>query len=99
MAAKNPAIAELAEKMIQVLRDRRGQGEDNYPLMLKRLSDLADPTATDDLRAKAVKHKTFTGQVVLARKKGPDTPVALAEDVDRRADSRLLLEWALEQTC
>ncbi|MBI1918066.1 MAG: hypothetical protein HYS12_25520 [Planctomycetes bacterium] len=99
MAAKNPAVAELAEKMNQVLRDRRGQGEDGYPLTLKRLADLADPAATDDLRAKAVKHKTFTGQVVRARKKDADTPVALAEDVDRLADSRLLLEWALEQTC
>src|SRR5437763_1569661 len=99
MAAKNPAIAELAEKMIQILRDRRGQDEDSYPLMLKRLSDLADPTATDDLRTKAIKHKTFTGQVVRARKNDPDTPVALAEDVDRLADSSLLLEWTLEQTC
>src|SRR5262249_5810101 len=99
MAAKNPAIAELAEKMIQVLRDRRDQGEDSYPLTLKRLADLADPAATDDLRAKAVKHKTFTGHALLARKKAPDTPVALVEDLDRLANSRLLLEWTLEQAC
>ena len=86
MAAKNPAAAELAEKMVQVLRDRRSQGEDGYPLTLKRLADLADPAVTDDVRAKAVKHKTFTGQVVRA-------PIRNADDADvelvvRRATAR-----------
>src|SRR4051812_6544857 len=37
MAKTDPAAAELAEKMVQVLRDRRGQGEDAYPPTLKRL--------------------------------------------------------------
>src|SRR5262249_41196860 len=35
----------------------------------------------------------------LAQKKSADTPLALAGDLDRLADSRLLLEWVLEQTC
>jgi hypothetical protein len=97
--AKPNLAAELAEKLLQVLRDRRGQGEDAYPLTLGRLVVLADPAATEDLRAKAIKHRLFSSQIILAGKKGPDTPLALAEDIDRLADSRLLLEWALERAC
>lgn len=98
MAAKSNPVAELAEKMVQTLRDQRDQGG-TYPLTLKRLTELADPAAADDLRAKAAKAKGFSGAVVLAQKKDPDTPLALAEDLDRLAASPVLLERLLEQTC
>src|SRR5205823_8425387 len=99
MAGKKSEAADLAEKMVQALRAQRNQGEGAYPLTLTRLAELADPNAPDDLRARAVKHKTFTGQVVLAQKKNPDTPLALSGDADRLANSPLLLEWLLEQVC
>src|SRR5438876_984840 len=97
MAKKTSAAAELAEKMVQALRAQRDLGGDAYPLTLKVLVERADPQADADLRAKAIKHKTFTSQVVLAQKKNPDTPLALADDIERLANSRLLLEWLLEQ--
>src|SRR5262249_39288405 len=99
MAPKRNEAAELADKMVQTLRAQRDRGEDAYPLTLGRLAELADPGAAADLRARAAKSKAFTGRVVLAQKKSADTPLALAGDLDRLADSRLLLEWVLEQTC
>lgn len=98
MAPKANPAAELAAKMVQTLREQRDQGG-TYPLTLRRLAELTDPSAADDLRAKAAKHKAFTGAVVLAQKKAADTPLALAEDRDRLADSPLLLEWVMEQAC
>lgn len=99
MAAKSNPAAELAEKMAQTLQAQRDLGGDAYPLTLKRLAELADPSAADDLRAKAAKALAKNSQVVLAQKKSPDTLLALAEDVERLAESRLLLEWLLEQVC
>jgi hypothetical protein len=98
MAARANPAAELATKMVQTLRIQRDQGG-TYPLTLKQLAELTDPSAAPDLRAKAAKHKAFTAEAVLAQKKAPDTPLALAEDRDRLVDSGLLLEWVMEQAC
>jgi hypothetical protein len=98
MAARANPAAELAVKMVEMLRAQRDQGG-VYPLTLKQLAELTDASAADDLRAKAAKNKTFATAVVVAQKKAPDTPLALVEDRDRLVDSRLLLGWVVEQAC
>src|SRR5262245_39715347 len=91
--------AELAGRLVQALRERKGQGEGAYPVTLTRLTAEAVAGADDALIAKALKQKTFTSAVVRASKKDPGSPVALAEDGDLLAGSRLLLEHLLEQVC
>jgi hypothetical protein len=91
--------AELAATLVQALRERKGQGQGTYPVTLTRLTAEAAAGADDALVAKALKQKTFTSAVVRASKKDPASPVALAEDGDLLAGSRLLLEHLLEQVC
>src|SRR5260370_9169025 len=95
MAARANPAAEVAAKMVQTLREQRDQGS-AYPLTRKQLAELANPSATEDLKAKAAKHKGFTGAVLLARKKAPDSPLALAGRPRPPGDHPLPLAWVLE---
>src|SRR5260370_19344793 len=96
MAARANPAAEVAAKMVQTLREQRDQGS-AYPLTRKQLAELANPSATEDLKAKAAKHKGFTGAVLLARKKAPDSPLALAGDPHPLVGNRRLLGWVVGQ--
>ena len=90
---------ELAAKMLRVLEVQRGLGGPSYPLTLKRLAELTDPAVAHALVFKAAARKEFAGQVVIANKKSLDAPLALADDLDQLAGSRLLLEFVLESVC
>lgn len=97
-ARPNPVVV-LAEQLIVSLRAARDQGGNDYPLTLSRLRALLPTDAPADVQAGAVKHRTFAAQVCLAQKKHADSPVALAEDVQRLASSSLLLDWLLAELC
>jgi hypothetical protein len=95
---KPDAAAELAGKMVQTLERLREQGDDAYPPTLAHLSALADPLAPPELAAKALKKKPFAARF-LAANKHADSPIALAEDAERLADSPRLLEFTLSLLC
>ncbi|HZT80743.1 MAG TPA: hypothetical protein VFA26_10990 [Gemmataceae bacterium] len=97
MPRKTDAADELARRLIQALEDRRAAGD--YPLPLRRLAELADPQATPEQVAAAVKKTSFKGRALAALPRSDATPVALREDVDRLAESPLLLEAVLELVC
>src|SRR5438128_1164995 len=97
-ARPNPVVL-LAEQLVASLRAARDQGGQDYPLTLQRLGALVQTDAPAEVRARAFKHRSFTAQVSLAQKKHPDSPVALADDSQRLADSPLLLGWLLDQSC
>jgi hypothetical protein len=89
-----PEVA-LAEALVRALREQRDTGGGAYPLTLDRLVARAQPGADARVLKKALAQPAFAEAAVLAVKNRPDTPVALAEDRDRLADSPLLLETAL----
>src|SRR5262245_8566002 len=91
---KDPA-AELAVRLVDSLRQQKATGV--YPLTVKRLGELTDPLANEDLVAKATTKKPFIDEVILPQKKNPDAPVVLIEDEAVLADSPELLEFALNQ--
>jgi hypothetical protein len=93
MATKDE-VAARAARLVEALRRQREQGAD-YPLTVARLRALADPAGTDQEAAAALSRKPAVAGVVLAAKKDPGSPVALAEDAERFASSPLLLEYAL----
>jgi hypothetical protein len=98
MAATNSAdraAAEMAEKMLSVLRSERATGGRPYPIVLKRLGRLADPHATRQQVIKAAAKRSFTTEAVAARIRQLDAPVALLKDLDVLAGSPLVLELAL----
>ena len=95
---KPDAASELAGKMVQTLQRLREQGDDAYPPTLAQLSVLADPLAPQQLAVKALKKKPFAARL-LAANKHADSPVALAEDAERLADSPRLLEFTLSLLC
>ena len=99
MAAKKDDAAELAAKMLRVLDSLRSLGGASYPLTLQRLAALTDPAALPQLLEKALKKRAFAGRVLIAWKKSLAAPLALTEDLDVLADSRLLLEGLLETIC
>jgi hypothetical protein len=92
------ATAALAEKMVQELRRRRGQGGDAYPARLSQLAGLTEPPALAPTLRKALKKKPFAAEMVAAANH-PDAPLALVEDRERLAASPLLLEFALGLLC
>jgi hypothetical protein len=95
----NPA-AELADRMIQVLEAQRRLGGGSYPVTLRRLAELTDPSAPASLVLKVASQKKPFGQRVLVVKpKNPDSPCALAEDAELLAASPLLLEFVLGLVC
>jgi hypothetical protein len=94
---KEAPIVELADKLLRVLQSQRSLGPDAYPLSVKRLVELTDPTAAPALVKKALNKRDFLKQAVRVHAKAPDAPVALAADLDRLALSPLLLEFALRR--
>src|SRR5947209_3246932 len=99
MAGKGSAAAVLAEKMVQRLRALRALVSDSYPVTLKRLAELTDPTAATKVILDAVnpQRKAFSQHALVARK-DLLAPVALKEDEQLLAASPLLLEFLLETT-
>jgi hypothetical protein len=100
MPATKDAAGDLAEKMVQVLEAQRRLGPASYPLTLRRLAELADPSAPPDLVLKAAaKKKPFAERVVPVQAKNLDAPVLLAEDTERLAASPPVLLFVLEAVC
>src|SRR3954462_12137921 len=97
--AKKDAAADLAVQMIQVLEAQRRLGPDAYPPTLRRLAELADPAAPDDLINKAIKKKPFKDRAVLILADDPNPPVILADDIDSFAAEPFLFELALNRLC
>jgi hypothetical protein len=95
MAAKIDAAKELGEQLLRVLHAQRTSGPDAYPLTVRRLVELAAPDATLTQVAKALRKRTFQSQALVARRKEPEAPIALAADAEALACSRLLLEFLL----
>ena len=91
---KADAAAELAARIVHTLEQLREQG-DAYPPSLRALTQ---PDSPPELIAKALKKKPFAARLLVALKH-PDSPVALAEDADRLADSPRLIELALSLLC
>jgi hypothetical protein len=91
MPKPNPA-ADLAGRLVQLLHAEKQAGA--YPPTLRQLLARAQATDAVDL-PKALTHKVFKSQVIVAARKNRDAPVALTADADRLADSPLLLEFAV----
>ncbi len=96
-SGKEAAAAELAEKLLRVLRSQRDLGPDAYPLTVRRLAELTDSGAAPALLKKALAKRDFLKQAVPAHAKLPEAPIALADDLDRLAASPLLLHFLLRQ--
>jgi hypothetical protein len=86
--------AERAARLVDTLRQQRDQGS-AYPLTVARLRELVDPELSDDDLFKALLHRSQASNVVVAAKKDPASPVALAEDAARLAASDVVLVYAL----
>jgi hypothetical protein len=91
---KQDVHAERGAKLVEALRQQRDSGAD-YPITVARLRELADPQATDEELFKALSKKSTSEQVVLAAKKDPSSPIALAEDHSKLVFSPMLLGYAL----
>jgi hypothetical protein len=87
-----PPEAALAENLVRVLKSRQALSGDSYPLPLDQLVDLTQTPVAASLLKKAMKRPAFETEILVAIKRRPDSPVALATDRDRLADSPLLLE-------
>jgi hypothetical protein len=88
----NPA-AVLAEKMVEVLRQRPA---DAPLLTLSRLAEIADPSAgARAILAVLFQRKVFTA---VAARRDLAAPVALLSDLPRLAGSSQLLEFAIKST-
>jgi hypothetical protein len=90
----------LAQKLVAILHERRSHGPDAYPLRLSQLLRHAgaNPEADAERIKKALAKEPFSSHVVVAIKNHPDSPAALAEDLERLAMSPLLLETLLTMT-
>src|SRR4051812_39684185 len=97
MASRKDPVADLAEKLVRVLEERRRLGPDVSPLSLKRVAELADATASAKTILAAVhpQRRAFSGRAVVARK-DLNAPVALLDDLPHLAASPVLLEYLLE---
>src|SRR5262249_46390981 len=93
-AKKASAAALLAEKMLQVLRRRRDQG-DAAPLTVAALGPLADPGAGPRAVLAVLRQRKAFAPFVAVARRDLDAPLALAEDLPRLAASPQLLEYAL----
>src|SRR5262249_37892471 len=98
MPPPKPPAEELAGKLVESLRAQRDAGGP-YPVSLQRLLELA-PAGTDKKVVKqTLSHDVFRRQVLVVNPKDPETPAALAEDRERLAASRELLDYALASVC
>jgi hypothetical protein len=89
-----PPSAALAWKLLRALEARRRMGD--YPLTLESLAAEADPFASPDLLARALKDKVLKPHLLQALPGNPRSPVALSEDAERLGDWAGLLELAVE---
>jgi hypothetical protein len=96
MPSKRDTIAELADTLIHLLESQRALGPSAYPLSVRRLHELAQHQASPAQIAKAIGKRSFQKQVILARAKNRESPLALASDLESLAGSRLLLEFMLQ---
>jgi hypothetical protein len=94
-----PPEEELAENLLRVLRAQRALGDGAYPLSLRRLLELTDPDAPEEIRKKALAWPAFKEAVVLGLsvKDSLKSPIALMEDIELLAESPLLFETALRE--
>ena len=99
MPAKRDAATELVEKMLRALEAQCDLGPNAYPPTLRRLAELADPTADKQTVQKTVKKKAFLERTIVVQPKNLDCPVSLLEDADKLATSPALLEYLLESLC
>ena len=87
--------AELAQKLLHTLEQQRQTGSD-YPLTAARLAALAHPSATSEQVSKGLAKKPFAAKWIVANKKDPNSPLALAEDTGSPGPpSPILLEYTL----
>src|SRR5438552_81751 len=94
--AKVDVNKERAERLVDALRQQRDQGAD-YPVTVARLRELVDPQMGDAELFKALLHKSQADNLIFAAKKDLASPVALAEDMAKLAQSDLVLEYALNK--
>lgn len=99
MPKKPDAAAELSTKLTHALESQRTHGEGAYPTTPRRLRDLAEPAASDDLLVKALAKAPFKDRALVAQKKHLDAPTALRDDLERLAASPALLDFALRALC
>jgi hypothetical protein len=100
MPAKKDQAAILANNMVRVLEAQRSLGPESYPPTLRRLAELTDPAAPPELvQQAAAKRKPFGERVFAVRPKDLDSPVALAEDLERLAGGSRTLEYLLASLC
>ncbi len=92
--SKRSMEVERAGRLVEALRRQREQGT-AYPLTVAALRELAEPEASQEELLAVLAKKPCAPQVVLAAKKDPASPIALAEDAGQLAKSALLLEYAL----
>jgi hypothetical protein len=94
---KKDAATELAEKLVQALRQRRQRNEDQSPLTLEQLARLADAgnSARTILAAVNPRRKAF-GQHAIVARQDLRAPVGLLDDLSRFAASPVILQFALE---
>src|SRR4051794_13438555 len=91
-------VLERGARLVEALRARRESGA-GYPTTVRRLREQAEPEGSDEDALKALAAKPAAEQVVLAARKDPEAPVALAEDAELLAASPLLAEYALGKVC
>src|SRR5690348_8073076 len=96
MPSREDNAAELAEELIRLLVTKRSLGPPSYPLTVSRLIELADGSARPAQIAKAMGKKSFQARVVIARAKDHNAPIALSNDLEAFAGSRLVLEFMLQ---
>lgn len=95
MPVKSDAPSILADKMVQILRQRKERGECDSPLTLEQLAKLADPQATKTVTLAAnLARKTF-GAHALAARRDVHAPVSLLEDLPHLAAGPELLMYML----
>jgi hypothetical protein len=97
MAKKaNPAV-ELASRLVETIRTWHDDG--HSPVILQDVLAREAGSADDKVIKAALRHKDFTGAVILASKKSRESPVALEDDRERLLESPRLLEFALRRLC
>jgi len=93
--AKADEHKERAVRLVESLRKHKEEG--TYPTTAAHLRQQIEPGCTDEELLKALQHRSQSATWVLANKKDPATPVALADDIEQLAGSALLLRYALGQ--
>lgn len=87
----------LAERLIERLRDLKGQGGAAYPPTLSQLQAAANEAASAAQWKKALAASAVKKQVVFSAKPAPGALLALNEDADRLAASDQLLVQTVYQ--